>query len=49
MGPNQFGQRMIAAGESQDGRTQVLSGLHEGDRVAAEGSLFLQFANSLQR
>jgi len=49
MEPNQFGQRMITTGESQDGRTQVVSGLHEGDRVAAEGSLFLQFANSLQR
>ena len=48
-GPNQFGQRLVNVGDSQGGRTQVLSGLQEGDRVAADGSLFLQFANSLQR
>jgi membrane fusion protein, heavy metal efflux system len=49
MSPNQFGERLVSIGESQGGRTQVLSGLSEGDRVAADGSLFLQFANSLQR
>ena len=49
VGPNQFAERLISAEESQNGRTQILSGLHEGDRVAADGSLFLQFANSLQR
>jgi cobalt-zinc-cadmium efflux system membrane fusion protein len=48
-GTNQFGQRLISAGESQGGRTQILSGLQEGDRVVADGSLFLQFANSFQR
>jgi cobalt-zinc-cadmium efflux system membrane fusion protein len=49
MGTNQFGERLVSIGESQAGRTQVLSGLSEGDRVVADGSLFLQFANSLQR
>jgi membrane fusion protein, heavy metal efflux system len=49
MGPNQFGERLVAIGESQGGRTQILSGLREGEQVAADGSLFLQFANSLQR
>jgi cobalt-zinc-cadmium efflux system membrane fusion protein len=47
--PNQFGQRLVSVGESQAGKTQILSGLRQGERVAADGSLFLQFANSLQR
>jgi cobalt-zinc-cadmium efflux system membrane fusion protein len=47
--PNQFGERLVSVGESQAGRTQILSGLRQGEKVAADGSLFLQFANSLQR
>jgi len=47
--PNQFSQRMVSVGESQVGRTHILSGLRQGENVAADGSLFLQFANSLQR
>jgi cobalt-zinc-cadmium efflux system membrane fusion protein len=47
--PNQFGQRLVSVGESHDGKTQILSGLRQGENVAADGSLFLQFANSLQR
>ena len=47
--PNQFGQRLVSVGESQGGRTQILSGLRQGESVAADGSLFVQFANSLQR
>lgn len=46
---NQFGRRLVNIGDSQDGKTQVLSGLQAGDRVAADGSLFLQFANSFQK
>ncbi|HET7841417.1 MAG TPA: efflux RND transporter periplasmic adaptor subunit [Terriglobia bacterium] len=48
-GDNQFGQRLVEIGESRNGKTQILSGLKAGDRVAAEGSLFLQFSNSMQR
>jgi cobalt-zinc-cadmium efflux system membrane fusion protein len=48
-GSNQFGQRLVTIGESEDGKTQILSGLQAGDRVVADGSLFLQFANSFQR
>ncbi|HLY61270.1 MAG TPA: efflux RND transporter periplasmic adaptor subunit [Terriglobia bacterium] len=48
-GSNQFGQRLVTLGESEDGKTQILSGLQAGDRVAADGSLFLQFANSFQK
>jgi len=47
--PNQFGQRLVSVGESQGGKTQILSGLRRGEKVAADGSLFLQFANSFQR
>jgi membrane fusion protein, heavy metal efflux system len=45
----QFGRRSVTLGESLDGQTQVLSGLNPGDQVIGDGSLFLQFANSLQR
>ena len=48
-GPNQFAQRLVTVGESQDGKTEIASGLQAGERVIADGSLFLQFANSLQR
>ena len=47
--PNQFGQRLVLVGQSLGGKTQILSGLRRGENVAADGSLFLQFANSLQR
>lgn len=47
--PNQFGQRLVSIGESQGGRTHILRGLRQGEKVAADGSLFVQFANSLQR
>ena len=45
---NTFGRREVAIGESQAGKTQILSGLAPGEKVVADGSLFLQFANSLQ-
>ena len=48
-GPNQFGRRAIEIGESESGRTQVLKGLSVGEKVVGDGSLFLQFANSLQQ
>jgi len=46
---DQFGMRSVTLGESLQGQTQVTSGLKPGDRVVGDGSLFLQFANSLQR
>jgi cobalt-zinc-cadmium efflux system membrane fusion protein len=45
----QFGQRPVEIGDSQNGKTEILSGLKAGEQVVADGSLFLQFANSLQR
>jgi cobalt-zinc-cadmium efflux system membrane fusion protein len=48
-GSNQFARRMATIGESQGGKTQILSGLQPGDKIVGDGSLFLQFQNSLQR
>jgi cobalt-zinc-cadmium efflux system membrane fusion protein len=46
---NQFGRRPVTVGESLNGQTEITSGLKPGDQVIGDGSLFLQFANSLQR
>jgi cobalt-zinc-cadmium efflux system membrane fusion protein len=47
-GDNQFGRREVEIGPSEHGLTQILKGVSFGERVAGDGSLFLQFANSLQ-
>jgi cobalt-zinc-cadmium efflux system membrane fusion protein len=47
-GPAQFARRDVTLGETQAGKTQILSGLQANDRVVGDGSLFLQFQNSLQ-
>ena len=46
---NQFGRRPVTLGESLNGQTEITSGLEAGDQVIGNGSLFVQFANSLQR
>ncbi len=46
---NEFGRRPVTVGESVNGQTEVTGGLQAGDQVVGDGSLFLQFANSLQR
>ena len=48
IGTNQFGRRDVEIGQSQNGRTQILQGISVGEKVVGDGSLFLQFANSLQ-
>jgi membrane fusion protein, heavy metal efflux system len=48
-GQNQFARRSVTLGQTTEHMTEITSGLAPGDRVAADGSLFLQFANSLQR
>jgi len=48
-GNSQFARRGVTLGESQGGKTQILTGLQASDRVVGDGSLFLQFQNSLQR
>jgi cobalt-zinc-cadmium efflux system membrane fusion protein len=45
---NQFARRLVTLGMSGKGRVQIATGLKEGERVAANCSLFLQFKNSLQ-
>ena len=45
---NQFGRRDVEIGQSENGKTQILKGISVGERVVGDGSLFLQFANSLQ-
>lgn len=47
-GGNQFARRLVKIGESLSGRTQITDGLKESERVVGDGSLFLQFKNSLQ-
>ena len=47
-GSNQFGRRDVETGNSQNGQTQILKGISIGERVVGDGSLFLQFANSIQ-
>jgi cobalt-zinc-cadmium efflux system membrane fusion protein len=49
VGSGQFGRRPVTVGESLNGQTEITSGLKAGDQVIGNGSLFLQFANSLQR
>ncbi|MGA8730535.1 MAG: efflux RND transporter periplasmic adaptor subunit, partial [Terracidiphilus sp.] len=46
-GANQFGRRDVDIGESQNGQTRILKGISVGEKVVGDGSLFLQFANSL--
>jgi cobalt-zinc-cadmium efflux system membrane fusion protein len=48
-GNSQFARRDVTLGESQNGKTQVATGLQAGDKIVGDGSLFLQFQNSLQR
>lgn len=49
MNANQFARRVVTlGGESSKGRTRIASGLKEGEHVVGDGSLFLQFKNSLQ-
>jgi hypothetical protein len=38
----------VKIGDSQDGRTLMLDGLKQGERVVGDGGVFLQFQNSLQ-
>jgi len=41
-----FAQRQVTLGPQQGDLTEVAQGLKEGDAVVAQGSLFLQFANT---
>ncbi|HEY6385612.1 MAG TPA: efflux RND transporter periplasmic adaptor subunit [Candidatus Acidoferrum sp.] len=45
---NEFARRLVQLGDSHGGRTQITSGVKEGEHVVGDGSLFLQFKNSLE-
>ena len=45
---NQFARRLVTLGDTHGGRTAITTGLKEGEHVVGDGSLFLQFKNSLQ-
>jgi cobalt-zinc-cadmium efflux system membrane fusion protein len=46
--PGKFAQRSVTIGAFRGGEIEILKGLQEGEKVVADGSLFLQFANSSQ-
>jgi cobalt-zinc-cadmium efflux system membrane fusion protein len=48
-GQNQFSRRLVSITEGSGSRTIITNGLKEGEKVASDGALFLQFKNSLQR
>jgi cobalt-zinc-cadmium efflux system membrane fusion protein len=47
-GTNQFSRRDVVLGEVQNDQIQIAKGISAGENVVGNGSLFLQFANSLQ-
>jgi cobalt-zinc-cadmium efflux system membrane fusion protein len=46
-GQGKFAQRQVTLGAQQGTDTEIMSGLKAGDQVIGQGSLFLQFANSI--
>jgi membrane fusion protein, heavy metal efflux system len=46
--PGKFGQRLVTLGVQQGDETELLTGLKEGEKIVAEGAVFLQFANAIQ-
>ena len=48
-GQTQFSRRNVDLGEAQNNQTQIVKGISPGETVVGNGSLFLQFATSLQR
>ena len=47
-GEDKFARRLVTIGQTHGGVIQILSGLAAGEKVVGDGSLFLQFANSLR-
>ena len=43
-----FARRLVKIADSNSSRTEITSGLKEGEQVVGDGALFLQFKNSLQ-
>jgi membrane fusion protein, heavy metal efflux system len=43
-GEGRFAQRLIAPGQSQNKQVEIMRGLNKGEKVVADGSIFLQLA-----
>jgi membrane fusion protein, heavy metal efflux system len=43
-----FAQRLVTIGVQQGAETELLTGAKEGEKIVAEGAVFLQFANGIQ-
>jgi cobalt-zinc-cadmium efflux system membrane fusion protein len=46
--PGKFAQRLVTIGIQQGNETELASGTKEGEKVIAEGAVFLQFATGIQ-
>jgi cobalt-zinc-cadmium efflux system membrane fusion protein len=46
--PAKFAQRLVNIGAVQGDDTEIVTGLKESEKIVAQGSVFLQFANSNQ-
>ncbi len=46
--PGRFAQRPVTIGAQQDGMVAITGGLTDRDNVVSDGSLFIQFASSIQ-
>jgi cobalt-zinc-cadmium efflux system membrane fusion protein len=46
--PGKFAQRSVTVAGQQDGLVAISGGLQEGETVVSDGSLFLQFANTIK-
>jgi cobalt-zinc-cadmium efflux system membrane fusion protein len=46
--PGKFAQRLVNIGAQQGDETEIVSGCKPGEKIVAEGSVFLQFANTNQ-
>ncbi len=47
--PGAFAQRLVKTGAQQADQVEILDGLKEGETIVAEGSVFLQFAQTYQQ
>ncbi len=46
--PGKFARRSVTIGPQQDGMVEITSGLTARDQVVSDGSIFIQFASSIQ-
>jgi cobalt-zinc-cadmium efflux system membrane fusion protein len=48
-GQGRFLQRQVIVGAQQGGNSEITGGLKPDERIVGQGSLFLQFANSINK